>query len=176
MRVFVAAGLPENVVQAAQEAQKTLRLMGIKGSFVSPEAMHATLVFLGETPDSDLERIKTRLCGVECSGFQAWLGNPGVFPDWSHARVAWLGLKGDGWQGLHGAVAKALHIKPEFGFVPHLTLARIKAVDDKQKFRQGFCSIHVPALSFRVHEFRLMGSQLAQKGAVHTELAVFRLA
>ena len=49
MRLFVAAVLPDAVLDALAETSALLR-GSVRGRFVAPDSFHVTLAFLGDTP------------------------------------------------------------------------------------------------------------------------------
>jgi 2'-5' RNA ligase len=65
----------------------------------------------------------------------------------------------------------------EFGkeksFKAHLTLARVKFVDDKAKFLQQLKEIKTERLTFVVERFVLKESILSPNGPIYKDLAVF---
>ncbi len=175
MRLFVAVGLPANVRQAASELIGKLKLMQLRASFVAPSAMHVSLLFLGNAPESELEPIKTKVNKVNVAGFSSKMADCGVFPNWNYIKVAWWGLSGDGWAKLYEGVSKALQKKSGFRFIPHLTLARIKAIADKPAFIKKFKTLKPEHFEFKIEEFKLIQSELTPAGPIYTELASFRL-
>jgi 2'-5' RNA ligase len=110
-------------------------------NWVKPDLMHTTLKFLGETPE---EKIPFILKGMSVavsniSSFSLKIGRVGVFGSRYQPRVLWFGVdKTQIMEQLHHQLQKEmrkLNFKYDFGnFVPHITIARINKVDDKQKF------------------------------------------
>ena len=60
-------------------------------------------------------------------------------------------------------------------FHPHLTLARIKFVKDKQDFMDKLNKIPVKELEFSVKSFKLIKSTLTPEGPVYEDVAEFSL-
>lgn len=129
MRLFIAAELPEPLLDALVETQASLRDT-LRGRYVAPDMLHLTLAFLGFVPGS-LLGVATSALEAACAGvapIEASLGELGRF---GRPRKATL------WQALRGGeelaslaesvcVQLALRDLPfdEKDFRPHVTLMR----------------------------------------------------
>ena len=60
-------------------------------------------------------------------------------------------------------------------FMGHLTIARIKKIDDKIKFKGDFKQIKIPEMKFIVKDFVLKESKLKRSGPIYSNLRVYRL-
>ena len=92
MRLFVAAVLPDAVLDALAETSALLR-GSVRGRFVAPDSFHVTLAFLGDTP---AERVDDAAGAIEmaCREFSAFgvsLGSLGSFGKRSAATL-WQGF------------------------------------------------------------------------------------
>ena len=130
MRLFVAAELPERLLEALSETLAALRGT-VHGRFVSPDRFHVTLAFLGEVPACDVDCIGQAVerASFACSPFATSLGALGTFGR-GRSIVLWQGFSrgDDAWADL------AAHVRGELGreghtfesrrFVPHVTLMR----------------------------------------------------
>ncbi len=130
MRLFVAAELSEDLVDALSETSARLRSC-VRGRYVGPDLFHVTLAFLGERPGTEVPRLADALEQV-CAGqkaFSTTLGPLGTFGRKGSA-VLWQGFAegGSAWQELARSVQDALAplgYKPEHTrFVPPVTLMR----------------------------------------------------
>jgi 2'-5' RNA ligase len=110
-------------------------------NWVKPDLIHVTLKFLGETPEekitSILEGMKMAVSNIP--SFRLQVGKVGVFGSRYQPRVLWFGInKSQAIEQLHRQLQKEmrkLDFKYDFGnFVPHITIARINRIDNKQKF------------------------------------------
>ena len=137
MRLFVAVDLPSAVHDWAGKSAATLRSRLSESpsriTWVAPDRLHLTLVFLGEIADSVSAEVVARL-GTTLDAPQFWirLGTAGLFPAAGRPRVLWLGID-EGERGLataHRAVLARLEgvafRRDDRLFAPHLTLARFK--------------------------------------------------
>lgn len=173
MRAFIAIELPEEIKDYLKELQK--ELMGIRVSFVKD--FHLTLKFLGEVDEFTLEKIKNKLKEIKFEPFSLKLTNIGVFPNESYIRVVWVGAEPEQKVvELQKKVENSLFdfkFKKDYEFKAHLTLARVKFIDDKTAFVDKIKKLEVKPLEFEVSSFSLMKSTLTGEGPVYEELEKF---
>jgi 2'-5' RNA ligase len=192
IRAFIAAMLPPDVreslvdmgrglARAAGYGERTLR-------WVRPEGLHLTFHFEGALPEGLVPEVG-RAMGKAASGhtaFQLRVEGIGAFPDGRHPRVIWAGVEGNREElaSLARSVEremKAIGLKPDKPFKPHLTLARV---------RQGASGSELEAISralqtqegsrpakadFMVEELTLVHSRLDPGGSIYTPLGTARL-
>lgn len=130
MRLFVAAELPEDMLDALAETSARLR-DAVPGRYVAPELFHVTLAFLGEVPGVQVGEV-ANLMGRGCMGrgaFHTSLGALGTFGR-SSSAVLWQGFCGGekDWLALATDVRRELqsagYVIDQKGFIPHVTLMR----------------------------------------------------
>jgi 2'-5' RNA ligase len=166
MRLFLSCEVPKDIadyihVLAArlpQDAKYTL-----------PKNIDLTVKFLGDTPDTKLEEIKRKLSGMKFKPFRAMLNGIGVFTE-DFIRVVWVGLTpSEKFEGLHVLADDALAglFPKEKRFQAHLTIARVKYVENKEQFLEAVKKITVEPKTFDVGKLVLVKSQLSPKGAIH---------
>lgn len=134
MRLFVAVHLGDAVAQRAAGSLPRLTALAPRARFVSPEKLHVTLAFLGETPAERLEGLQAALSEVAVRHAPLMLSveGGGAFGAPRKPRVLWAEIRGDtaGLGALQADVARALEplgFTPERrAFTAHLTLARAK--------------------------------------------------
>ncbi len=174
MRLFVAVSLPEEVINESLRIIETLKQEDLYANWVPKENLHITLLYLGEIADEELPLIKKALEQVKLIPFSANLTKAGVFsPDF--IRVIWLGTQAREFVTLHVRVCEALKRNYKKDFVPHITLARAKAVRDKRAFMQKLSMLKIKPLKFNVDSFVLMNSNLTPDGPVYEEVLMFRV-
>ncbi len=96
MRLFIAAELPENLLEALAETSAKLRDT-VKGRYVAPDSFHMTLAFLGEVETNRIDAA-ARAIDDACQEFEAFgvaLGPLGSFGKRSSATL-WQGLSEQG--------------------------------------------------------------------------------
>jgi 2'-5' RNA ligase len=183
IRAFLAIDPPEEILREIGRIQERLQRM-IRGEvrWVRPEAIHLTLKFFGDIPESAVASIAAVV--EEAAAAEAPLtlsiGGTGVFPDQRRPRVLWLGMDGDVprllriQQELEGGLRKVGFPAEERPFRPHLTLARIKSprgltgLERALEKGEGYA-----AGEFSAAGIGLIRSELTPRGAVYTKLKWF---
>ena len=174
MRCFIAVDLPQEVKNELANAQKQLSTAAAKVSLAHD--FHLTLKFLGEITPAKVDAVKNCLSRVSFKRFTATVARVGVFPSENYVRVVWVGVEPeDSCIELQRLVNDSLRseFKMEKGFKPHLTLARVKLVPDKQQFQRQLRQIKIRNIEFPVDSFKLKRSTLSSQGAIYEDLAVY---
>jgi RNA 2',3'-cyclic 3'-phosphodiesterase len=154
---------------------------GIK--WVEEHNVHITLKFLGETEESRIPgicRVLEEVASVT-DGFSFSLKNLGIFGSSYDPRVIWVGI--EPFNDLASLMRVIRERMASVGFepdrqnlVPHLTLGRIKFINDKKRFREiiaqnkGICSDE-----FRADRIILFESILKKEGPEYLVLQTFQL-
>lgn len=131
VRAFVAVVPPPEALAPVVRAVEGVR-SGLAASWVPPERLHLTLVFLGEVADPLPygEALAEAVAGT--APFTLRIGGGGAFPRANRARVLWAGVEGDvdaltRLARLARRTAKASRIDVERKpYVPHVTVARLR--------------------------------------------------
>ena len=183
MRLFLAATFPEVVLRPLNDRLNAVRSRLPAASWVRPETQHLTFAFLGEQPESLVDKLSplvvSELDGIKA--FEGRLHSAGLFPNPRHARVGWVGVQPEErFIEIANAVRRAVH---EAGveldradFRPHLTMMRIRdqwppaSIELFQKTLRDYESAPFP-----VDAVTLFSSKLNPSGAVHTALKRFGL-
>ena len=171
MRLFVAIDCPE-----IEDYFFSLQELLPKAELTLAKSFHLTLKFLGNVDDSS--SIINSLKEIKFHKFEFHLDNLGYFID-SKINVLWIGIqpKNDVIK-LAESVDKTLK---EFGnsekeFIPHITLARVKNIDDKKSFLESYNKIIVDKKKIKIDNFLLMESVLTPSGPIYREIKRFILA
>jgi len=180
MRIFIAIPVPEEIEEELKRVQSTFYLRNVKLKYVNH--YHLTLKFLGELSEENIPKIIEVLEKIKVSQFKLTLDNLSGFPNKRNVKVIWVGLKGDNKleklekdlsQGLESlGIASEHEVK---GFHPHITLARVKFIDNKKKFEEMLNQIKLKDLSFTATEFVLYKSTLTREGPVYEVVKKFVL-
>ena len=136
-RLFLAVLLPDPVKALVGEQIAEFSGEGWPVRWVQPEGAHLTLRFLGETTRERAELVRLAMPAVVAAHepFDLRTATLGVFPNFRHPRVLWLGLHGPTHrlQALADDVNRAV---TELGFPPaddpyhpHITLGRVRNND-----------------------------------------------
>ncbi len=144
--------------------------------WVDPENIHITLKFFGETQEHHIPAINAALQESisNTTPFHFNITNTGIFGSAYQPKVIWFGLEPhDDILKLSESILVELEKigieRDRQNFVPHLTIGRIKHLDDKKffqqvidKYREGFIQKE------EVNTIHLFESQLSPKGPIYT--------
>src|SRR5438094_6445298 len=179
MRLFVAVPLPPELTARAA-ALLPAALPATRP--VRAELMHLTLVFLGWTPDEQLDAVVAAARSA-VSGqppFELSFSGAGRFPATGRPRVVWIGI-GEGQEALAtlaGRVAAELRAAEltfdDRPFAPHLTLARVRKEATGPEARTivaALEALEVPELRTWVDRIAVVESVLSPKGPRYTTRA-----
>ena len=169
MRLFIAIELSEPIRDYLSSIQEQFKGYG-KLRFPQKENIHLTLKFLGDT---DVSQVQDALSQITYTSFNLRLDKLGVFDSERYVRVLWaayeakkelLALKQDIDKALPG-------FKNDYSYKPHLTLARVNHLIDKDGFLQKLYTINVEPIKMKVDSFTLMNSTLGPEGPKYEVLA-----
>jgi 2'-5' RNA ligase len=138
------------------------------------------LKFLGEVREKKIEEIKKRLRKIRLESFEAKIDYLGFFDNrkskfYKNNFILWIHLKNcDKLQKEIDEKLKDL-FKKENRFMGHLTIARIKNVENKKEFLRKLKNIKIPELNFNVDSFYLMKSELLEKGPKYFIIEKYKL-
>ncbi|MBI2857228.1 MAG: RNA 2',3'-cyclic phosphodiesterase [Chloroflexi bacterium] len=183
IRAFIAVELPGEVKADLVGIQDSLRRNG-KGlaRWVSVEAMHLTLKFLGDVSSDLLPQVSgvTKGAAAGTLPFRLKTDGLGMFPDSRSPRVLWIGLTGDTQVlvDLQARIEEALvplgFAKEDRPFTPHLTLCRLQNAPPRERREFGEQVLQLkapPPREFSVAGLNIMRSTLTPAGAVYARLA-----
>jgi RNA 2',3'-cyclic 3'-phosphodiesterase len=163
MRLFIAIELPKEVVAELMRLQKEIDMFGLR----PVKDFHLTLKFLGDVPDSKIEKVKETLRAIKFRKFTAELSETGVFPNPDYVKVIWAGVKAETILQLQKEIELEFE-KMGWGrdkdFKPHLTLARVNFIKDKNALSKKLRNLQVKEIKFDVGEFKLIKSTLTPTG------------
>ncbi len=179
MRAFIGIDIDEAVRQKLVAAQGQLRATGAQLKPVEPPNIHVTMKFLGEVSKDKISAIADALrkAAAGTAQFNIDVRGIGVFPNLHYIRVVWAGVA-EGRDEIIGLQQKIdcelgpLGFRSERGFVPHLTVARVKSA--KQKERLAALVKEMTDAEFgvtRAQSVELKQSTLTSKGPIYSTLA-----
>lgn len=178
MRLFIAAVLPQELIEALSETTALLR-ESVRGRFVAPDMLHVTLAFLGDISSERIPDVTFALDeGVAGhDAFETRLGELGYFGRARNATL-WQGFvrqpEGrDPWGGLARDVRSALRDAGMAfdgkSFIPHVTLMRGANIDGA-----GMLPMPVVAAGL-VSRVALFKSDLSGPHPVYEDIESFEL-
>jgi 2'-5' RNA ligase len=133
-RTFIAVEVPKGPCDQLGRLQRALGPEAPGVRWVSAEAFHITLAFLGDVPHGDLAAV-CRTVGTSVGPsprFELRLEGLGAFPILRKPRVIWVGAAGPGvapLMDLQKAIGDAVDsagYPPDERFHPHVTIGRLK--------------------------------------------------
>ena len=86
-RLFIALDIPDETKEKLADLGRDLP----GAAWVSPNQMHLTLRFLGETTREDFRMIAEALEGIRCPAFLLSLQGIGHFPKRGEPETLWIG-------------------------------------------------------------------------------------
>jgi 2'-5' RNA ligase len=175
MRLFIAVDLEPEKEYFLGIRDKIDRSL-FSGSF--PKTFHITLKFLGEVDDGALDEIKERLSYVRFRPFTAGFDCVGHFPGGRDIRVIWCGMS-DSREitELADKVDQALGdmFEHDKRFHPHVTLARVKKVNDRNALLGNIKNIKLEKKRVEARSIKLIRSTLRPKGPSYETLLEVKL-
>jgi len=133
-RGFIAIEIPEQIQARLQRFQLRLQQQSVKASWVRPENIHVTLVFLGEVSAQRIDRVPEILdaSAAELTRFEFAVSGLGIFGSPRNPRVVWAGVPDPPnelmalQKTIQGRLIRAGFEGIKQTFHPHLTLGRIR--------------------------------------------------
>lgn len=171
MRAFICFDPSDEVKDKLKKLQKEFHGYG---SINFVDDFHCTLKFLGDVDDNTIYVVKKLLREIKFNEFEVSLSSLGVFPNENYIRVLWVGLKGDIMKLKNNVddCLNGLFDKDETEFIAHLTLGRVKFLENKHNFKEKL-NINITG-NFKVNEFKLMKSELTKEGPIYEVLETYK--
>ncbi|MCX8172599.1 MAG: RNA 2',3'-cyclic phosphodiesterase [Archaeoglobaceae archaeon] len=176
MRLFVAVEIDEKIKENLTELlERFSKLKGLKT--VERENLHATLMFLGEVPESKLMDIWSSLSEVKFKPFKITLKGVGKFPAKGDARVCWVAIE-EGKEKITRLAEEVSYALKKLGFSrdkpfeAHVTVARVKTKNPEvEKVIEEYRDMKFGEMI--VGDFRLKQSILKQSGPIYKDVFIF---
>ena len=177
-RLFIATKIELNEQYMSLMRQLQRQLSGDKIVWVDSQLQHLTLRFLGQTPDSQIPKLKKDLKEVanQTQAFTLNMDKLGIFGSKYAPSVIWLGFSEfEAYKMLFEKMEERildLGFEPNHGnVVPHITLGRIKETQSKKYFWKVFENNYPTfSQSISINEITLFQSRLQPTGPIYTPL------
>lgn len=172
MRLFIALNFNE-LKDYFSELQKQIPKEEVKLTF--PKDFHLTLKFLGEVEDSKVDEIKKMLSEIKLKPFESKVSSIGFFTE-QFVRTVWIKAEAKEISDLQEKIEEKLIslFKKEKQFEPHITLARVKFVKDKNAFIEQIKKIKTAEKTVKIKDFELVKSVLMPEGPVYEVLSILK--
>jgi 2'-5' RNA ligase len=172
MRLFIALNFNE-LKDYFAELQKQIPKEDVK--LTLPKDFHLTLKFLGEVGDSKIDEIKKLLSEIKLKPFDAKITTIGFFTE-QFIRTIWIKAEAKEIIELQKQIDEKLIslFKKEKDFEPHITLARVKFVKDKNAVIEQTKKIKTTEKTVKIKDFELVKSVLTPEGPVYEVLSILK--
>ncbi|MCH8067444.1 MAG: RNA 2',3'-cyclic phosphodiesterase [Nanoarchaeota archaeon] len=176
MRLFIAIEIPKDIKEYISKIQEKIDTTKNKIRFINKAQTHLTLKFLGEVQPDKVEHITENLRKIAFKTFSVYLDKIGVFPNENYIKVIWIGLKPEEpvlqiQKNIDEGLKKLF--KKGKNFKVHVTLARVKYIDNKENFIDKLKKIKIENKKIDMDNFKLVKSTLTPQGPVYEDLGVF---
>ena len=177
MRVFLAIEIDEKLKDKISEVQKEFAKCDAPLKYVETENLHCTLKFFGEIDDNKLNdvirTIENKIKDHE--PFKISIKKTGVFPNERYVRVLWLGMEDvEPFSNLQKDLDEdfvKMGFKKERSYTPHLTIGRVKGVQNKELLVSIVKDIEdIDIGTMHVDRLVLKESDLTPVGPIYTDL------
>jgi 2'-5' RNA ligase len=182
-RTFIAIEIPATV--KLKELLKLLRVDMIKDKirWVNPEILHITLSFIGDTTEEQVNYISEQLekIGSGYSSMELHFKELGVFPNLRKPGVFWIGMeRNELLENLQGEIEVMLRNyginRDDKKFSPHLTIARIKWIDDIDRLKYWLKKYEGETIQkTKIGEVIYYESKLTANGPIYNSIKRFPL-
>ncbi len=176
MRLFISIGMPDEIKEYLGTIQQKMDFSKDKVKWVDNKQVHLTLKFLGKVQTDKVKDMSAALRKIKVVPFSVHLGNIGVFPNEDYIRVIWVGLSPEKEiLELQKNIDESLKtlFEKEKDFKAHITLARVKYIENKEEFIGKLKNIKIESKKIEITSFKLMKSTLTPLGPVYDEVESF---
>ncbi|ADB18450.1 2'-5' RNA ligase [Pirellula staleyi DSM 6068] len=185
IRSFIAVELSGSVIAKAQKLAAAIAGDEAEINWVDTTAMHLTLKFLGDVPETEMNDIcrVVEATAKTVEPFELMFRGIGAFPDLTNPKSLWMGLRGgqEELAELYTAIDVAMKEKLGFprerrAFQPHVTIGRIKHLHDPAGLAEKFAAMS----SFdgdlcAVDEVTVFASFLGRSGPTYDPIGSYEL-
>ena len=172
MRCFIGIDLSVGATKEIERLQRIIKPHFV-GKTTSSENLHLTLKFLGEIEDATFDNVKKKLSSIEHQSFELTLNELGVFSQ-KFIKMVWIEVSAVPLQPLVDNCLKDI-FEPEHRFMGHITIARVKKIEDKQSFLKLINATTINKIIFTVREFYLKESILTNEGPIYKAIGKYYL-
>ncbi len=173
MRAFLAIDVPEKIQSYLFTLQKKMNF----GTLSYAKQFHITLKFLDEINEKQKDEIVEKISKIDFPKFSGNVSQIDYFANGKDIKVVWVAANPKKeFNELVKLIDENLNgMFQKDDFVPHITLARIKFLPDRNKFLDNLKKIKTEEMKFEVDKFFLKKSILTGNGPVYDNLKEFEL-
>lgn len=179
VRSFIAIEINDTIRGRLSDIQNTLKKVNGHVSWVQPQNVHCTLVFLGDIFQPAVDSVANALAktAAGCKPFEIEISSLGFFGSARSPRIIWAGMTGqtDVLINLQGKITAAVlqaGLKPdEKPFKPHLTIGRVRSNRNAPALVEAIKANETKTFGKNsVGRVVLMKSQLTASGPIYSIL------
>lgn len=182
-RIFVCIEIPAAQKRALSDWLAFAHRLTSRVRWVMPEALHITLKFCGEKPQTIVDSITSLLEGkLHSQAISLSLCGVEGFPSLSRSHVIWTAVKGETeklkklQKEVEDRIVLAGVARDKNPYVPHLTLGRVSPPAALSPSVMEAIAKNPPCnLTWQAYEIALMKSELLPSGPRYTRIGLFKL-
>lgn len=175
-RCFIGVFIPDGLKEKLLNLQNFIKGLDIDCRLVEAENMHLTLSFLGEVPEGEIPEISRKLDIItqNFTKFSVTVSGILLIPNGDFIRVIALDV-----------VDEAGYLRNLVGYIgveiggdakpPHLTLCRVRKIENKQATIDKLVNSVAYAEGFQVDSISLIKSSLSRSGPAYSTIHESRL-
>ncbi|MEW5766128.1 MAG: RNA 2',3'-cyclic phosphodiesterase [bacterium] len=179
IRCFIAIPITPEIKEELISVQERLKKAVAKVKWVEPDSIHLTLKFMGNIPRNNLKSVTKIIqeTAQRKEWFEISLDALGAFPSLKKPRIVWVGIKDprERLKQLAQELDRRLFSigvpKEDKEFVSHITLGRVKEIDNRDKLAEIMSSLKVVSIKMPVTKINLMKSQLTPAGPIYSVIS-----
>lgn len=168
MRLFIALDFNE-LKDYFKDLQEKISFEG--ANLVFPKDFHLTLKFFADVDEEKAKQISKRLLQINFRPFEAKVSGMGFFTE-DFLKVIFVGIESKDAMSLQKKIDETLAdlFPMEKKFHPHITLARVKHVEEKATFISHLRKVATGGKRAAIRGFLLIKSELTPEGPVYEVL------
>lgn len=178
VRTFISIDFDnEQIVNHVIAVQQQIQEIETRIKLVNPTILHATLEFLGEISEQQIKQVSEILETIKFSKFKISIKQPGLLPNEKYIRVVYCEMNGEIEQlrkiqmELRSKLKELEYKIDSRAFKPHLTIARVKTVQNKSELIKVIKSLSDFSCGEQeITSLKLKSSELSPSGPHYTTL------
>ena len=182
-RIFIGIPAGREIQPILFDIQSSIEHNSRQIRWIPSENIHITLSFLGDVCLDNIPKLTKALeNALGLAHLRISIEKTGVFPSLNFPKILWMGV-GRGKQkimALHEQIDEGVDSfkagRKKYGFIPHITLARVKY---PQKFTpnvKSFLNSSYDGIDFPVNHLQFFSSEILPEGVFYNLLGTFPLA
>ena len=176
-RSFICFEMPSDVLKEIASIQEQLnKKLKFIGKTTELENIHLTLKFLGEINQETLEKTKKALSSINFSKSEAKLGRIEFFTYKKQPKIIWIKIISQISKLQKQIDSSLIDLFPkEERFMAHVTIARIKYIENINSAIEYIKHIKIRNLNFEISEFILKKSTLEPLQPEYKTIETYKL-